>query len=151
MSEFPPLDDLIPHTGTMRLIDGVVAADGEAVTAEAKIRRGNLFFQEGKGVPAYVGFELMAQTVSAYDGLRRWRRGEAPAIGFLLGCRRYATVRDYFEDGEVLRIEVQSLLGEDGLASFRCKINDAAGAEVASGVLNVYRPADPIAFLSEQR
>jgi predicted hotdog family 3-hydroxylacyl-ACP dehydratase len=150
MNAFPPIEDLIPHRAGMRLIDRVLAAEGELVRSEVTIRAGHLFFQAGRGVPAYVGFELMAQTISAYDGLRRRRDGKPPAIGFLLGCRRYATTREFFVEGETLSIEATSLLGEEGMASFECRIADAAGAELANAAINVYRPADPEAFLKEQ-
>ncbi len=149
MSAFPPIEELIPHRTGMRLIDRVIAAEGELVRSEAIIRADHLFFQTG-GVPAYVGFELMAQTISAYDGLRRRRNGKPPAIGFLLGCRKYETTRQYFLRDETLTIEATSLLGEEGMASFECRILDAAGAELASAVINVYRPADPEGFLKEQ-
>lgn len=149
MSAFPPIEELIPHRAGMRLIDRVIAAEGEMVRSEAIIRADHLFFQPG-GVPAYVGFELMAQTISAYDGLRRRRNGKPPAIGFLLGCRKYETTRQYFLRDETVTIEATSLLGEEGMASFECRILDAAGAELASAVINVYRPADPEAFLKEQ-
>lgn len=147
MNMFPPIEDLVPHDGDMRLIARVIAEEGETVCAEAVIGRDNIFFHGEDGVPSYVGFELMAQTISAYDGLRRRRKNKPPAIGFLLGCRRYQTARPYFREGERLRIEVTSLLGEEGMASFQCKIGDETGAQVASGTINVYRPADPEAFL----
>lgn len=147
MSNFPPVAELVPHAESMLLISRVVAEDGDIVRAEVDITREHLFFHGDDGVPAYVGFEMMAQTISAYDGLRRRRNGLPPAIGFLLGCRRYETARPYFRDGETLQIEVISLLGEEGLASFQCKIVDRAGGELAKGTINVYRPSDPEAFL----
>lgn len=147
MSGIAPIEELVPHAGAMRLIDRVIAEDGDCVRAEAVVRRDNLFFHGEAGIPAYVGFELMAQTISAYDGLRRRREGKPPAIGFLLGCRRYAAARPYFREGERLEIEVTSLLGDEGMASFQCRILDEAGAVLASGTINVYRPPDPDAFL----
>jgi predicted hotdog family 3-hydroxylacyl-ACP dehydratase len=143
MSAIPSIDELVPHTGAMRLIDRVVASAETAARAETVIRAESLFFRPGEGVPAYVGLELMAQTISAFDGLRRRRQGLPPAIGFLLGCRRYETTRPLFRDGERLTIEAKSLLDEGGMASFDCVIADETGAAVASGVINVYRPADP--------
>lgn len=146
MSVFPPIEDLVPHASTMLLIDRVVAAEGERVVSELTIRPDNIFFQRGRGVPAYVGFEFMAQTISAYDGLRRRRSGNKPAIGLLLGCRKYAAARPFFVEGESLTVESISLLGEEGMASFDCRIFEAGGGEVATAVINVYRPVDPEAF-----
>ena len=150
MNAFPPVGELVAHAGGMLLIDRIVAAVGETIRSETTIRPDNIFYQRGHGVPAYVGFELMAQTISAYDGLRRRDKGEKPVIGFLLGCRRYAAVRPFFVEGDRLTIEATSLLGEEGMASFDCRILDADGVEVAAATINVYRPADPEAFLRSQ-
>lgn len=150
MNAFPSIEELVPHADTMLLIDRIVAAEGETVRSETTIRADNIFFQTGRGVPAYVGFELMAQTISAYDGLKRRKNGKPPAIGFLLGCRKYNAARPFFTQGETLAIEATSLLGEEGMASFDCTIFGADGSEVASATINVFRPADPEAFLQAQ-
>lgn len=147
MEEFPHLDELIPQSGPMRLIDRVISEGADSVCIAALIRSTNIFYEPSRGVPAYVGVEYMAQAISAYDGLERWRRGLPPTIGYLLGCRRYSTTRRYFHEGETLLIEVTSLLGEGALASFDCHIKDADGQKMASGVINVYRPSDPQKFL----
>lgn len=146
MSAFPPIEELVPHADGMLLIDRVIAFEGGIVRSEVAIRAGNIFFQTGRGVPAYVGFELMAQTISAYDGLKRRANGKRPAIGFLLGCRKYEVARPFFAEGETLTIESNSLLGEEGMASFDCRILDEAGAELAKATINVYRPPDGEAF-----
>jgi predicted hotdog family 3-hydroxylacyl-ACP dehydratase len=150
MTTFPPIEEVVPHADSMLLLDRVVAAEGDTVRSETTIRADNIFFQRGRGVPAYVGFELMAQTISVYDGLRRRASGKKPAIGLLLGCRRYEARRPFFAEGARLTIEAKSLLGEEGMASFECRIFEADGAEFASATLNVYRPADAEAFMQAQ-
>ncbi|HVZ99881.1 MAG TPA: hypothetical protein VG841_06160 [Caulobacterales bacterium] len=148
MSAFPPVEELVPHAGGMLLIDRIIAQEGETVRGEVEISPQSLFFEAGRGVPGYVGFELMAQTISAYDGLKRRRNGKPPKIGFLVGCRSYRCVKPFFAAGEKLVIEVTSLLGEEGMASFDCKISSPDGAEMAKAVINVYRPPDDEAFVS---
>lgn len=148
MTAFPHLDELIPQSGPMRLVDRIVSEGADTVCVAADIRATNIFFEPNRGVPAYIGLEFMAQAISAYDGLERWRNGLPPAIGFLIGCRRYGATREYFYEGETLLIEVMSLLGEGALASFDCHIQDANGRVVSNGVINVYRPSDPQKFLS---
>lgn len=150
MSAFPPIEDLVPHADGMLLIDRIVGAEGETVRSETTIRADSIFFQSGCGVPAYVGFEFMAQTISAYDGLRRRKNGKKPAIGFLLGCRKYNAARPFFTEGEMLTTEATSILGEEGMASFECRILDESGGELASATINVFRPTDPEAFLQSQ-
>lgn len=150
MSAFPPIEDLLLHADTMLLIDRIVASEGETVRSETTIRADNIFFQPGRGVPAYVGFEFMAQTISAYDGLNRHASGQKPTMGFLLGCRKYNAARPFFTEGETLTIQATSLLGEEGMLSFECLILDAQGGELASASISVYRPADAEAFLQAQ-
>lgn len=150
MSTFPPAGDLVKHKDGMLLIDRIVAVEGEVVRCETTIRMDNVFFQPGRGVPAYVGFELMAQTISAYEGLKRRAIGKPPVIGFLLGCRKYQTARPFFVDGETVTTETTPLFGEEDMASFDCRIFDAQGDVLASALINVFRPNDPEAFLQAQ-
>jgi predicted hotdog family 3-hydroxylacyl-ACP dehydratase len=147
MRDYPELDHLIPHRPPMQLIDRVIAADKEVARAEVVIRSDNAFFTPARGVPAYVGFEMMAQTVCAFDGLARWRAGLGPAGGFLLGCRRYVATREWFAEHERLEIEVRSQLEPGELGSFACRIFDAAGSETATSTVVVFRPDDPKAQL----
>lgn len=147
MSAFPPVGELVKHKDELLLLDRIVAAEGDMVRSETTIRADNVFFQPGRGVPSYVGFELMAQTISAADGIERRARGEGPVIGFLLGCRKYNVERPFFTDGETVQTEVKSLIG---LSSYDCKIFDATGGVLASASINVYRPDDPEAFLQAQ-
>jgi predicted hotdog family 3-hydroxylacyl-ACP dehydratase len=148
--EFPPLDLLIPHQGGMRLISRVIEEADDLIVAEAVIAADSLFYVPGRGVPAYVGFEMMAQTISAHDGLRRWRSAKQPTIGFLLGCRRYVVDREWFVEGDRLRISAETVLGEGEMRSFQCRIVAPDGAEAATGLLNVFQPANPAAFIAQQ-
>lgn len=147
-----PAEVCTPHRAPMLLIDTMLEYDGETARSETTIRRDHIFFQAGLGVPAYVGFELMAQTVNAFDGWRRIERGKTPTIGFLLGCRSYKCERAFFEEGARFITEVTSLLKnpEDEMVSFDCRIFDASGVVIASAIVNAFRPEDPDAFLRAQ-
>lgn len=147
-----PAEGCTPHRAPMLLIDAMLDRDGEVARGETTIRRDNIFFEAGHGVPGYVGFEFMAQTVNAFDGWRRVERGQVPTIGFLLGCRSYKCGIDYFIEGERYVTEVKSLLKDpdDEMVSFDCRITDARGEVVASAIVNAFRPYDPDAFLRAQ-
>ena len=147
MSAFPPVGELVKHKDELLLLDRVVAAEGDTVRSETTIRANNVFYVPGRGVPSYVGFELMAQTISAADGLDRRGRGEEPVMGFLLGCRKYTASRPFFVDGETVTTEAKALIG---LSSYDCKIFDVQGEVLASASINVFRPEDPEAFLQAQ-
>ena len=147
-----PAEVCTPHRAPMLLIDTMLSTEGEIARAETIIRADHIFFQPGRGVPGYIGFEFMAQTVNAFDGWKRIERGKTPTIGFLLGSRSYKCDVDFFAEGERFVTEVRSLLKnpEDELVSFDCRIFDARGAVVASAIVNAFRPEDPEAFLRAQ-
>lgn len=139
MKEMMPVEDLVRHRGQMLLIDRLVDASASHAVGEVTIASSSSFFRAGRGVPAYVGLEYMAQTVAAFDGARRVESGEPPAIGFLLGTRRYVSKVKYFLADTLLSVHVNIVFSEGGMASFDCVIN-AFGEELVTASLNVYRP-----------
>lgn len=129
----------IPHRGAMRLIDRVLSVDGEHAVAEVDVPFDGLFVREGE-VPAWVGIEYMAQTVSAWAGARARTKGGPPRPGLLLGCRNYEVRRGGFPCGARLRIEARcELMGANGLGQFDCSIR-MDGAELATGRISVFDP-----------
>jgi predicted hotdog family 3-hydroxylacyl-ACP dehydratase len=130
----------------MQLVDRVVTEVDGITRAEHTIGADHPFAQPGKGVPVYVGFEMMAQAICAVDGLRRWREGNPPELGFLLGCRKFTAARDWFEIGETVIVESRALL-EGETASYECRLVDAAGLEISAAVVNVFQPADIGSYL----
>lgn len=140
MSEtLPPVEELVRHRGQMLLIDRLVEASDKHAIGEVAISSTSSFYRQGRGVPAYVGLEYMAQTVAAFDGARRVVSGEPPAIGFLLGTRRYASHTKYFLAETKLSIRVDMVFSEGGMAAFDCVIS-TLGEELVTASLNVYRP-----------
>ena len=139
---------VVPHSGRMLMVDGLLAGDADSVTVSAQVRPDNLF-ADAAGVPGWVGIEYMAQAVAAWAGCRALERGEPAKIGFLLGTRRYASTRAHFAFGTQLRIEARrELFGENGLGMFACRILEGE-AELARANLSVFEPPDPAAFLEE--
>jgi len=145
---YPHPRELAPHAAPMLLVDQVLEAGEGYIRAQSTVGSSNIFFMPGRGLPSYVAFELMAQTVSVLDGWGRRAEGQGPQIGFLIGCRKYRVTRDWFAPGEVLEIACTALIQEGELRSFECRVT-AGAAEVASGTLNVFRPDDPARFLTE--
>lgn len=135
------IEHLVRHRGPMLLIERLVEASDRHAVGEVRVTEHSSFYRPGRGVPAYVGLEYMAQTVAAFDGARRVETGEPPAIGFLLGTRRYKSERNYFEAGELLSIRVEMVFSENGMASFDCGIS-VEGEPCVVASLNVYRPED---------
>ena len=141
------MDTWIPQRRSMRLIDRVIEVDDDKAVAEVDVPLDGLFTRDGE-VPAWIGIEYMAQTVSAWAG-RGARRapGAAPRLGLLLGSRRYTAHRPGFPCGALLRIEARcELIGDNGLGMFDCRIH-MDGDEVAHAKLAVFEPDDAMVFL----
>lgn len=143
--------ELVPHSGTMSLLDEVLAYNDDSLTARVSLSQHSLF-AEPCGVPAWIGIEYMAQAVAAYAGSIAKAKGEAITIGFLVGTRKYQCQRAYFPLGSRLIIRVEKeLQGENGLGVFNCTIqadNDNEPSAIAS--LNVFQPNNVDEFLQQQ-
>ena len=143
-----PLHMLAPHTRTMLLLDRATQAGETWAEAEVRIAEDSLFYEVGRGVPAWVGIEYMAQTVAMFDGLRRRRQGKPVSIGLLIGTRRYTVNSDWFSLGKLLAIRVEQELLDGNAGVFHCRVQGCA--VVVEYRLNVYVPADPKTFFEDQ-
>ncbi|MDX8121285.1 hotdog family protein [Janthinobacterium sp. GMG2] len=147
---FPPIRELVPHSGAMVLLDRVLSADAENLCAEVAIHAGSVFYDAPlAGVGSWVGIEYMAQAIAAHAGYLARLAGAPVKIGFLLGARRYEAQLPLFVDGSVLQVHVQQALqGENGLGAFECRI-EMAGAVLAQATITVFQPEDAKQFLQE--
>jgi predicted hotdog family 3-hydroxylacyl-ACP dehydratase len=149
-TSFPDVASLIPHRATMVLIDRVVAASDETLCTEVLITPDNIFFDPAtNSVGAWLGIEMMAQTIAAFAGYQALRRGEEIKLGFLLGSRRYESHCAEFPVGCLLQVQVQCVLQhENGLGAFECRIVDSTQRELAHANVTVFRPDDVKEFLT---
>lgn len=150
LESLPPVADVVPHAGAMRLIDELLHADAGQCVARTTVRATQLFVDDA-GMPGWVGIEYMAQTIAAWAGVQAWRAGGKPGLGFLLGSRRYACDVPVFPVGSVLTITARpELIGDNGLGMFCCTLS-LDGSEVARANVSVFQPADAQAFLQGQQ
>jgi predicted hotdog family 3-hydroxylacyl-ACP dehydratase len=101
---------LVPHKGRMFLLSRVVSWDLEKrfLTAEYDITGDCLFYKkELEGLPAWAGFELIAQSISALSGLNKRAEGKEPLYGFIL------SVSELFLNQSVLKGTVRIVVEED--------------------------------------
>jgi predicted hotdog family 3-hydroxylacyl-ACP dehydratase len=144
MSTTRPWDpaELVPHRENAALLEEILYADDDRLTAGLVVRRDTAFSDACGNLPAWVGPEVMAQAIAALAGRRSLReRGRPAAIGLLLGIRSYSA-RGEFLAGDSLQVDVvKSSEDERGMAVFDGRIS-VAGAVVASGVLTVFQPPD---------
>jgi len=134
---YTEIAELIPHSGSMILLDKILEFDEHSLSAELVVRDDALL-GNNKKVPAWVGIEYMAQTIAAYAGIQSKKLGEPINLGFLLGTRRYTSNIDSFDIGTVLTIKITRIINDDKLGVFDCKIY-GSGIEVNAN-LNVFQP-----------
>ncbi|WP_248795963.1 hotdog family protein [Pseudomonas sp. MWU13-2105] len=145
-----PLAELLPHAGDMILIDQVLSCDEEQIHTRLTVRPDGLFNREDGSLPAWVGIELMAQSIAAYAGCRARGEGKPVELGFLLGTRKFDCNVEHFPAGSELRIHaLRSLQDDNGMGVFECHLT---GPDIhASARLNVFRPPQAAAYLSESQ
>ncbi len=135
------VEELLPHSGRMVLLNRVIEFDEENMVAEVIVRDDGLF-GDGNTVPAWLGIEYMAQTIAALGGMKRRLAGKPLNPGFLLGTKRYECNVDLFPMGSVLTVSIKRLVEDQGLGVFDCHIT--AEGMSASAKLNVYQPDSAI-------
>jgi len=118
------VNDLIPHSPPMVLIERIVDFGNESLVAEITIVEDCKFYDSDlEGVPAWVGIEYMSQAIAAFAGIHAKKESRAIKLGFLLGTRKYQMVKKVFKINKTYGIIVKQLYKDDsGLASFECKI-----------------------------
>ncbi|WP_263143835.1 hotdog family protein [Pseudomonas sp. RIT-PI-AD] len=142
-----PIADLLPHAGEMILLDEVLAFDDDAIHTRLRVRPGLLSDETG-GLPAWVGVELMAQSVAAFAGCHARQAGLPVELGFLLGTRSFTCNVERFPAGCELRIHAsRSLQDDNGMGVFECRLEGPD--TLAQARLNVFRPPQPDRYLEE--
>jgi len=112
MIEKDELLSIVPHRGKMLLLSRVMRYDLEARSIEAEycITKDCIFYEPAaKGVPAWAGFEFMAQTVAAFSGIRDRAIGKPPQIGFVLAVSRLQIGLPFFREGSTVSIKMTEI------------------------------------------
>ena len=144
-----PIAELLPHAGDMILIDQILSFDDEQIHTRLTVKPG-LFSRPDGSLPAWVGIELMAQSVAAYAGCHARQKGNAVELGFLLGSRKFECNVEHFPAGTELTIHgIRSLEDDNGMGVFECHIT-APGIH-ATARLNVFRPPQAAQYLHESQ
>jgi predicted hotdog family 3-hydroxylacyl-ACP dehydratase len=143
-----PMAELLPHSGQMILLDELIRFGAEDVETRLTVRPGGLFSLPDGSLPAWVGVELMAQTVAAFAGCQARQAGEPVKLGFLLGTRSFTCNVERFPVGSELQISARcSLRDDNGMGVFECHLS---GPNIqAEARLNVFCPPQIDSYLTE--
>jgi predicted hotdog family 3-hydroxylacyl-ACP dehydratase len=142
-----PIEAVIPHRGTMLLIEAVTSFSEEALSARATVHADAWYANEDGAMPAWIGIEMMAQTIAAHVALLAMRGGGRARPGVLLGSRSYKALQPSFASGAQLLIRATELLrSEEGHGAYECTIHhgDVCCAEA---VIKVFQPPDFQSFI----
>jgi predicted hotdog family 3-hydroxylacyl-ACP dehydratase len=103
------LQTLIPHRDPMLLLSRVIEYDiAGTLRAEYDITDNCLFYDTAMGgVPAWAGFEFIAQAVSSLSGIRDRISGRKPRIGFILSILSMRMYVPVFPPGSTAEIFVR--------------------------------------------
>ena len=121
MIDTAELTTLIPHKGRMFLLSRIVSWNLEEhfLAAEFDITGDCLFYREElKGLPAWAGFELIAQSISALSGIGGRARG--PQYGFILSVSELVLHLPVLRGTVRIEVAVDTIL--DNVHSFQGRV-----------------------------
>jgi len=130
---------IIPHKGKMLLLSRIIDfdLDEQTLCAEYDITEDCIFYNPDiKGVPAWAGFEFIAQAVSALSGIRGQTSGEEPKIGYILSVSSMLINSHFFKAGSTVQINVKESGCMDQVYNFEGTIF-LEGKKVLDGKLTV--------------
>lgn len=143
-----PIEELIPHSGEMVLVDEVLHYTDDTVVTRYTPKAGGLFNRADGSIPAWVGIEYMAQAIAAFAGIEAKKAGRDIRLGFLLGTRHYRSSVTRFLPDQTLEVRAErSIEDSNGLSVFNCTINGPDILVEAS--INVFQPHDVDSFLRD--
>jgi predicted hotdog family 3-hydroxylacyl-ACP dehydratase len=124
---------LIPHSGAMCLLDGVVEWDANRIRCMSRSHRAmdNPLRTDGR-LPAVCGVEYAAQAMAVHGGLTG-KFGGRPRAGYLASLRDVVCRRERLDDleGDLL-VEAEQVAGDGAHVIYRFRLR-VGEVEVLSG------------------
>lgn len=136
------ISDLLPHAGTARMIERVVAWDAVSITTATSTHRapGNPLRRDGRLAGVHL-IEYGAQTMALHGALREREQGRRAPPALLVSVRDFRTTREFIDDlpGELL-LDARALLTTPASWQYEF-VARHEGAVIASGrVAAIARP-----------
>ena len=103
------IEEYLPHRGKMLLISRITDYDMEKriITGEYDITEECIFYEkEGDGIPTWVSFELMAQTVCALTGIAHKLFGRKILPGMILSVTAFKSELEWLKAGKTVRMRM---------------------------------------------
>lgn len=131
------IQELIPHSGAMVLVDDIVEKKDDFISVKTLIKYDNPFLQDGK-FPTFNTLEIMAQSLVVYRGLND--KSSNARLGFLLGARRFEIIKPNLNIGDELITKTYISEDFDGMGVYESSVY-VDGKLVASASISVFNPS----------
>ena len=144
MIEKNELLSVIPHKGKMVLLSRITNynLENQTIEAEYDITKECIFYDpQIEGVPAWAGFEFIAQSIAAISGLKERAKNKPPKLGFVLGLSQVRINAPFFKLGSIVKIKTKKTENEYPVMYFigELFVNDQ---KIFSGRLTVLEADD---------
>ncbi|MBQ3801023.1 MAG: 3-hydroxylacyl-ACP dehydratase [Treponema sp.] len=146
------LGSLIPHRGKMVLLSRISSHDTERnrIVAEYDVTENCILYDEElKGVPAWAGFEMMAQSISALSTIRQLSSGGAgsPAPGVILSVSGFESSVASVAAGKTVELRVCEAYRDGSVCRYDCEMYEkGAPGPVATTAITVMGIEDMNSF-----
>lgn len=132
------IQELIPHTGAMCLLDAVTAWDDDSIQCVTDIHRDPAHPLRRQGrLSAVAAFEYGAQAAAVHGGLCAKAAGETAPPGYLAALRDARWfVAELNEIAEPLQVSARRLLGEAAQCIYAIQVS-AAGRLLAEARVTI--------------
>lgn len=142
----PDIANYLPHKDAMLLLDRIIEYDLEkdVLVSEVDIGMSDLFYDKTlAGVPAWAGFEYMAQSIAALSGVHaRTVLGAEPKIGFIMSIRNFETKVPAYPVGKTVRTRVSQIFRDESVVAFDCSIS-VGETVVTTSIVNAIEVESP--------
>ncbi len=136
---------LIPHAGSMCLLDGVLHCDAQRIRCISRSHRDQENpLRTAQGLPLLCGVEYAAQAMAVHGGMTS-QPGVKPRAGYLVGLRDVSCKGARLDDlPQDLIIDAEKLMGDDTRVMYQFSLR-AGEAEVLQGKATVVLDVDRVA------
>lgn len=138
------LNELLPHAGAMRLIDGVESWDGTTIRCLARSHRDPANpLRHDERLDTVAGLEYAAQAIGVHVGLLAGKSSPDGSVGYVGGLRDVVFDMDRLDDCPAeLIIDATRLFADDRRFLYRFAVS-SEGRNVMSGRVSIFLEQAP--------
>lgn len=146
----------LPHRDEMFLLTRATRWDvvARTITCEYEITKDCIFYEEDSdGIPSWVGFELLAQTICALTGIEFTQKGLEPPPGMILSVSNFKAEKPYLNAGVTCVMDIkEDFCDKEAMTyCYDCNLyeNTLSDAPVITAKITVMETEDMEAFFKK--